>query len=60
MNLIAMKNAVNRVVGSKFELEREGMGISDDKERWTVESGLGTKANQGHFGIGSGNNIRKG
>lgn len=28
------------------------MGISDDKQRWTVESGFGAK--QGHLGIGSG------
>lgn len=49
-----MKNTVYRVVESKFEIEREGMGISDDMERWTMESGFGAKANQGHFGPGSG------
>lgn len=51
--MIGSNNAIYGVVGSKFELEREGMGISDDLERWTVESGFHAKTNQGHFGIGS-------
>lgn len=48
-----MKNSVYGVVGSKFELEGERIGISDYLEKWKVESGFGAKANQGHFGIGS-------
>lgn len=49
-----MKNEVYGAVGSKFELETEGMGISGDLERQIEDSGFGAKPKQGHFRNGNG------
>lgn len=43
VDLIDMKNEVYGVVGSKFELEMEGMGILGDLERQIEDFGFGVK-----------------